>query len=88
MSILEAMVKAVNESLSEETKNWLLENFGEIDYDECISDLGELFLKDHDDLEIVNKVIKALRIANRDRRVLKQYRQVIYQFLAVEDMEE
>ena len=88
MSILEALIKSVNDSLSEETKNWLLENFGEIDYDECISDLGELFLKDHDDLEIVNKVIKALRIANRERRVLKQYRQVIYQFLAVEDMEE
>ena len=88
MSILEAMVKAVNESLSEESKKWIRDTYGEIDYDECISDLGELFLKDHDDLEIVNKVIKALRIANRDRRVLKQYRQVIYQFLAVEDMEE
>ena len=88
MSILEALIKSVNDSIGEETKNWLLENFGEIDYDECISDLGELFLKDHDDLEIVNKVIKALRIANRERRVLKQYRQVIYQFLAVEDMEE
>lgn len=88
MSILEALIKGVNESLSEESKKWIRETYSEVDYDECISDLGELFLKDHDDLEIVNKTIKALRKASLERRILKQYRQVIYQFLAVEEMEE
>lgn len=85
MSILEAMVKAVNESLSEESKKWIRDTYGEIDYDECISDLGELFLKDHDDLEIVNKTIKALRKANLERRILRQYRKVIQQFLSIEE---